>query len=127
MSIVRFASVLGVKAIARHGSIHHFAIHVQSPRVVVCRALSSSSTPQKIKFRFLEESSGDLIEVEGEEGQTVLEVALKHDINIEGACGGELACSTCHVIVQPELFKKLPAKKVEEEDMLDLAWGMTDT
>jgi 2Fe-2S ferredoxin len=87
----------------------------------------SSSNVQKIKFRFLEETSGDLIEVEGEEGQTVLEVALKHDINIEGACGGELACSTCHVIVQPELFKKLPPKKVEEEDMLDLAWGMTET
>ncbi len=98
------------------------------PQQVVCSSrFLTTLAPQKIRFRFLEETSGDLIEVEGEEGQTVLEVALKHDINIEGACGGELACSTCHVIVQPDLFKKLPLKKVEEEDMLDLAWGMTDT
>lgn len=44
-----------------------------------------------------------------------------------GACGGELACSTCHVVFDPALYAKLPAKKEEEEDMLDLAWGLTDT
>lgn len=44
-----------------------------------------------------------------------------------GACGGELACSTCHVVFEPALFEQLPAKKEEEEDMLDLAWGLTDT
>lgn len=44
-----------------------------------------------------------------------------------GACGGELACSTCHVVFEPALFEKLPPKQEEEEDMLDLAWGLTDT
>lgn len=44
-----------------------------------------------------------------------------------GACGGELACSTCHVVFEPEIFEKLPPKQEEEEDMLDLAWGLTDT
>jgi ferredoxin len=107
-------------------------------RIVACSSHQVRSCPinattlrgfasKKITFNFLEESSGDLIEVQGEEGQTVLEVALKHDINIEGACGGELACSTCHVIVPQALFKQLPTKKIEEEDMLDLAWGITDT
>lgn len=53
--------------------------------------------------------------------------ALENDIDIEGACGGQLACSTCHVTVSEELFKKLPEKVEEEDDMLDLAWGLTDT
>lgn len=44
-----------------------------------------------------------------------------------GACGGELACSTCHVVFDPALYAQLPGKTEEEEDMLDLAWGLTDT
>lgn len=61
------------------------------------------------------------------EGKSLLEVAHENDIELEGACGGELACSTCHVVFTPELYGKLPEKKEEEEDMLDLAWGLTDT
>ncbi|CAN0373594.1 unnamed protein product, partial [Phaeothamnion confervicola] len=44
-----------------------------------------------------------------------------------GACGGDLACSTCHVVLEKEVFDRLPPKVEEEEDMLDLAWGLTDT
>lgn len=44
-----------------------------------------------------------------------------------GACGGEVACSTCHVIVEPSAFSKLPPASEEEEDMLDLALGLSDT
>ena len=57
----------------------------------------------------------------------MLDVALDNDIEIEGACGGELACSTCHVILPQEYYDRLPPKVEEEEDMLDLAWGLTDT
>ena len=85
------------------------------------------STMSTVKFSFIEAKSGQKISVEGEEGKTVLDVALEYDVDIEGACGGELACSTCHVIVSDELFKKLPPKKEEEDDMLDLAWGLTKT
>lgn len=80
-----------------------------------------------VKFYFLEESSGNKVEVNGTIGKTLLDIALENDVDIEGACGGELACSTCHVVVEPDLYEKLPAKKVEEDDMLDLAWGITDT
>lgn len=38
-----------------------------------------------------------------------------------------MACSTCHVVIDKKLFDSLPAKVEEEEDMLDLAWGLTDT
>lgn len=82
---------------------------------------------QNVRFSFVEGKSGDKIDVEAECGKTVLDVALAHDVDIEGACGGELACSTCHVVVSKELFSKLEPKKEEEEDMLDLAWGLTDT
>ena len=60
-------------------------------------------------------------------GKKVLDVALEYDVDIEGACGGELACSTCHVVLSQALFEKLPKKTEEEEDMLDLAWGLTET
>lgn len=60
-------------------------------------------------------------------GISVLEVAHKNDIPLEGACEGSLACSTCHVIVDPSFYGKLPEAKEEEEDMLDLAFGLTHT
>ncbi len=60
-------------------------------------------------------------------GSTVLEVAHANKIEIEGACGGECACSTCHVIVDEDSFDKLPEIELEEEDMLDLAAEVSDT
>jgi 2Fe-2S ferredoxin len=56
-----------------------------------------------------------------------MEVARRHDIDIEGACEGSLACSTCHVIVDPEWYGRLGAASEEEEDMLDLAFNLTRT
>ncbi len=44
-----------------------------------------------------------------------------------GACGGVCACSTCHVILEPDIFNSLPEPSEEEEDMLDLAFGLTGT
>lgn len=86
-----------------------------------------SVTKEKISFYFAEEKNGDRIAVAGEIGKKVLDVALEHNIDIEGACGGELACSTCHVVVPKSLYGILPPKTEEEDDMLDLAWGLTPT
>lgn len=72
-------------------------------------------------------SDGEQVKVEAEEGKSILDVAHDNKIELEGACGGELACSTCHVILEKEYFDKLPQKTEEEEDMLDLALGLTDT
>jgi ferredoxin len=66
------------------------------------------------------------IEVSGTVGSTLLEVAHANKIEIEGACGGECACSTCHVILDENSFEKLPEISLEEEDMLDLAHEVTD-
>ena len=46
---------------------------------------------------------------------------------LPGACGAELACSTCHLIFDQEIFNKLPEMEEEEEDMLDLAFEVTET
>ncbi|MDX2049738.1 MAG: ferredoxin family 2Fe-2S iron-sulfur cluster binding protein [Rickettsiaceae bacterium] len=67
------------------------------------------------------------VEVEALEGLSVLEVARSNNIDLEGACEGSLACSTCHVIVDSEHYAKLTPPKEEEEDMLDLAFGLTST
>ena len=60
-------------------------------------------------------------------GLSILEVAHKNDVDLEGACEGSLACSTCHVIVDAAFFDRLPEPSEEEEDMLDLAFGLTET
>jgi hypothetical protein len=44
-----------------------------------------------------------------------------------GACEGSLACSTCHVVVDPAYYEKLDEPTDEENDMLDLAFGLTET
>lgn len=65
--------------------------------------------------------------VEASPGQSLLDVAHEHGIDIEGACEGAMACSTCHVIVDADWDDKLPLPSEEEEDMLDLAWGVRPT
>lgn len=65
--------------------------------------------------------------IEAQNGQTILELAHQDDLPLEGACEGSLACSTCHVIVDPSFYDKLDEASEEEEDMLDLAFGLTHT
>ena len=65
--------------------------------------------------------------VSGDYGKTVLEVAHEHNVELEGACEGSMACSTCHVILEPQVFQRLNEACETEEDLLDLAPGLTDT
>jgi 2Fe-2S ferredoxin len=60
-------------------------------------------------------------------GTTVLEAAHNNNIDLEGACEGSLACSTCHVIVEKKFYDMLETPSEDEEDMLDLAFGLTPT
>jgi len=73
------------------------------------------------------ERDGNRKEVEAPKDLSVLEIAHRNDVDIEGACEGSMACSTCHVVVQPEWFAKLSEATEDEEDMLDLAFGLTAT
>lgn len=68
------------------------------------------------------------VEVEAPEGLSILEIAHMNNIDLEGACEGSLACSTCHVIIEDEArYNSLPPATEDEEDMLDLAFGLTQT
>jgi 2Fe-2S ferredoxin len=78
------------------------------------------------KMTFIERD-GNRKEVEAPLGLSVLEIAHKHGVDIEGACEGSLACSTCHVIVDGSWYGKLAEATEDEEDMLDLAFDLQET
>jgi len=80
-----------------------------------------------IKVHF-KDSRGELIKtIEGNEGDDILSLAHEYDIDLEGACEGSIACSTCHVILSPEYYDLLEEPGDDENDMLDMAFGLTDT
>jgi ferredoxin len=72
-------------------------------------------------------ADGARIEREGAVGDALLGLAQAAGLPLEGTCEGQMACSTCHVIVAPEWFDRLPAAHADEEDMLDLAAGVVRT
>ena len=73
------------------------------------------------------EADGTSREVEAPVGHSVLRIAHDNNIDIEGACEGAMACSTCHVIVDEAWFDRIDPPTEDEEDMLDLAFGLTRT
>jgi 2Fe-2S ferredoxin len=79
-----------------------------------------------IKVTFIK-PTGERVTVSAPIGDSLLEVAHANKIDVEGACGGETACSTCHVILTKPFFDKVPEPSEAEEDMLDLALGLTKT
>ncbi len=80
-----------------------------------------------IRIVFKYASDGSVHEVFGQEGQDLMRLAHENDIELEGACEGSLACSTCHVVLEPKYYEMLSEPTDEENDMLDLAFGLSDT
>ena len=78
------------------------------------------------KLTFID-SDGSKKQIDAPGGITVMVIAQSNGIDIEGACEGGMACSTCHVIVDPDWFDRLNPASEEEEDMLDLAFGLART
>ncbi len=78
------------------------------------------------KITFIEKD-GSTIEADGSEGLSVMEIAVANDVSIEATCEGSLACATCHLIVDKKWYHKLIPASEDEESMLDLAFGLTDT
>ncbi|OYY72332.1 2Fe-2S iron-sulfur cluster-binding protein [Sphingomonas sp. 28-63-12] len=77
-----------------------------------------------ISVRFIA-TDGSVREVMGKPGDRLLDIAQADGQPLEGTCEGQMACSTCHVIVEAADFAKLKPAREEEEDMLDLAMGAT--
>lgn len=65
--------------------------------------------------------------VQARVGETLLQTAHRNDIDLEGACEGVCACSTCHLILSQDLYDSLPEPSEDEEDMLDMAFGLQET
>ena len=66
-------------------------------------------------------------DVSGLVGQNLVQLAHAAGVELEGACECSLACSTCHVILEPRVYAALDPPGEEEEDLLDLAFGLTAT
>jgi ferredoxin len=80
-----------------------------------------------IKVTFISADRDQEQVVEANEGDCLLDVAQAAGQPLEGTCEGQMACSTCHVIIPKEWFDKLPRATEDEEDMLDLASGARRT
>ncbi|KAF4788957.1 Adrenodoxin [Turdus rufiventris] len=87
-----------------------------------------SSSEDEVTVHFINRD-GERLTTTAKEGQSLLEVVVNHNLAIDGfgACEGTLACSTCHLVFDKDTFQKLDAISDEELDMLDLAYGLTDT
>ena len=90
------------------------------------RSLSTADSHVDVKIIDRDEKH---IDVKAKVGTNMLDVILDNKIDVDGfgACEGTLACSTCHVILDSENYKSLPEPVDEENDMLDLAFGLTPT
>jgi ferredoxin len=77
-----------------------------------------------VTIHFIDQK-GEKIDVQAPIGENILIVAHENNIDLEGACECSLACSTCHVYIDEEHYNMLPEPVEEEEDMLDLAYGLT--
>ena len=109
-----------------------------SPSLPISRGLSTSAAALHggitrpapgtgVKIHFVDPKGNTLKSVEANEGDDLLSIAHEYDIDLEGACEGSIACSTCHVILEPDVYDTLEEPCDDENDMLDLAFGLTDT
>ncbi|KAI4173372.1 MAG: hypothetical protein LQ343_002904 [Gyalolechia ehrenbergii] len=82
---------------------------------------------EELHVTFIDKDGGEhTFEVSA--GDNLMDIAQAEDLEMEGACGGSCACSTCHVIVEePDKFEAMPEPSDDENDMLDLAFGLTET
>jgi len=90
-------------------------------------AASSKKEDVSVTFVF---PDGARVEAKGKEDDSLLDIIINDNVEVDGfgACEGTLACSTCHLIFSQEVYDKLPEEPTDEElDMLDLAYGLTDT
>ena len=80
-----------------------------------------------MRVTFIHADGKGRTEAEANAGDVLLDVAQAHLMPLEGTCEGQMACSTCHVIVAPDDFARLPRASEMEEDLLDLAAHVTRT
>ncbi|XP_056395344.1 adrenodoxin-like [Hyla sarda] len=92
------------------------------------RCQDSGNSEENLTVNFINRD-GETLTATAKDGESLLDVVIRHHLNIDGfgACEGTLACSTCHLIFDQKVFDQLDSVTDEEMDMLDLAFGLTNT
>lgn len=98
----------------------------QTTRLLLHGHLKKPNPGEELHITFITKD-GEQKTFEVAEGDNLLDIAQANHLDMEGACGGSCACSTCHVIVDPEYYDRIPEPDDDENDMLDLAFGLTET
>ncbi|KAJ1450693.1 2Fe-2S ferredoxin-type domain-containing protein [Pelagophyceae sp. CCMP2097] len=94
----------------------------------VGRSFSADAVPvPRATIHWHLKKTGETVTVSAKHGANLMRLAQKHDIPLEGACEGVVACSTCHVVLEDGVFDALPEAAEKEDDMLDQAFGLTAT
>jgi ferredoxin len=101
--------------------------HFQTSKRISHGGIKRPEPGTGIKIIFRDSKGKDIKTVEANEGDDLLSIAHEYDIDLEGACEGSIACSTCHIILDSDIYDKLEEPGDDENDMLDLAFGLTDT
>lgn len=98
-----------------HGSMTQMHGHVHKP-----------NPGEELHVTFITKD-GNQVPLEVAEGDNLMDIAQANHLDVEGACGGSCACSTCHMIIDPDFYDEIPEPEDDENDMLDLAFGLTET
>ncbi|OUM51112.1 hypothetical protein BVG19_g196 [[Candida] boidinii] len=114
--------------ISHNNIIHstHFSRNFSISSINLHNELKKPNPGEELHVTFITKE-GDQKTFEVADGDNLLDIAQANHLDMEGACGGSCACSTCHVIVDPEYYDSIPEPDDDENDMLDLAFGLTET
>jgi ferredoxin len=96
------------------------------PDATYTLCFTHATNGHRLKITIIDKD-GDAHVLDAKAGDNILALCQTHDIEMEGACEGSCCCSTCHVIVQSEHFDAIPEATDDEDDMLDQAFGLTET
>ena len=122
----RALSMVGPKGLCSPTAACATSATARIRRSITFRYASRAFSATTVNITYVE-ADGTEKTVEAKVGQHLLDVAHENNVELEGACGGELACSTCHLIFPKDIYDTLPEKDDEEEDMLDLSCAVTET
>lgn len=89
-------------------------------------AASELDDEEFIKVIFVGKNKAE-VPVVARVGETILEVAQKNSVLLEGICEAVMACTTCHIILDKDVYESLGMPRPNEEDVLESAWGLTET
>lgn len=108
-------------------SIRSNKLYLLNNRAFCREDVKQGDNTEEVSFIFKYLADGKEVKVTSNIGKSILNAAHANKIDLEGACDSSLACSTCHVILDDEIFDSIPEAKEEEDDLLDLAFGLTHT